>query len=67
MSAEELLVVALELTETERIVLATRLLESAPDSDEELVADDPQLIEEVDRRSSDLTGAIPAENLWKTC
>ena len=65
MSTEELLAAALELSEKDRVVLATRLLESVPESVQVLCEDDPDLYEELQRRSGDITGAIPAEDLWK--
>jgi hypothetical protein len=65
MSTEELLAAALELSEKDRVILATRLLESVPESDQILSEDDPGLYGELERRSADIAGAIPAEDLWK--
>ena len=65
MKTEEFLIAAMELSDTERVYLATRLLESVSDDVNELSVDDPGLYEELDRRAADLSGAIPAEDLWK--
>ena len=50
MKTEEVLAVALNLSESERVYVATRLLESVPDSDEQISMDDPDFFEELDRR-----------------
>ena len=65
MSAEELLAAALELSEKDRVMLAALLLESVPESDEILHEDDLGFYEELKRRSSDVGGAVSAEDLWK--
>lgn len=64
-SSEQLLKDALRLSESERLLLATRLLESLPQSEDELAIDDPGLFEELDRRFSDLTRLVPAADLWR--
>jgi hypothetical protein len=64
MRPEELLKAALELPEQERAFLATRLLESMPAGDGETSLDHSSLFEELDRRFADLTGAVPASELW---
>lgn len=58
-SPDVILSAALELPENERLLLATRLLETVPDQPEGLSLDDPDLLEELKSRSSDLEGAIP--------
>jgi hypothetical protein len=50
---------ALELPEGERLLLASRLLESVPDEPCGLSLDDPNLVEELKRRSADLEGTVP--------
>jgi hypothetical protein len=65
-STEQLLKQALDLPEPDRLVLATRLLESLPPENDEAVLDDPELIAELDRRFGDLEGLVPADNLWST-
>ena len=65
MSAEELLAAALELPEQDRVMLATRILESVPDVDQILSEDDPDFFDELKRRSGEITGAISADDLWK--
>jgi hypothetical protein len=65
MKTEEVLAVALNLSESDRVYLATRLLESVPDLDEQISMDDPDFFEELDRRFADLSGAVPFEDFWK--
>jgi hypothetical protein len=54
---------ALKLPEGERLALVSRLLETMPADDSGLSLDDPSLIEELDRRSSDLAGSVPWSEL----
>jgi hypothetical protein len=66
MQQNEILEAALRLSEPERIVLVTRLLETLP-ADElgGLSLDRPDLLEELERRFNDLEGAVPLSDLWK--
>jgi hypothetical protein len=63
---EKILKDAMELPDSERFFVATRLLESLPSDSEELSLDDPDLIDELDRRFNDLSGLVPADELWRT-
>jgi hypothetical protein len=54
---------ALNLPEIERLDLATRLLDSVPPGMDLLSLDDPNLIEKLDRRAADDSGAIPWSEL----
>jgi hypothetical protein len=65
-STEQILKAALDLPEPDRFFLATRLMESLPTEGPEISLDDPDLIEELDRRFSDLSGLVPADDLWRT-
>lgn len=55
----ELFDAALKLPEDERLILASRLLETVPDQPSGLSLDDPGLVEELTRRSADREGTIP--------
>jgi len=54
---------ALNLPENDRLNLATRLLDSVPPELGLLSLDDPNLIEELDRRAADDSGAMPWSEL----
>jgi putative addiction module component (TIGR02574 family) len=62
-ASDDLLTAALQLPEDERLILASRILESVPDEPAGLSIDDPELLQELNRRSADLEGAIPWETL----
>jgi len=49
---------AVQLPESERLELATRLMDTLPANLELLSLDDPNLVEELDRRAADDAGAI---------
>ena len=53
----------MKLPESERLALASRLLETTPADDLALSLNDASLIEELDRRSSDLAGSVPWSEL----
>jgi hypothetical protein len=50
---------ALKLTETERLWLAAQLLETVPEEPVGLSIDDPDLMEELKRRSADREASVP--------
>jgi hypothetical protein len=54
---------AMNLPENERLDLASRLLDTVPPELNLLSLDDPNLIEELDRRAADDSGAIPWSEL----
>lgn len=66
MKTEEVFAAAMSLPESARILLATQLLDSVPACEDLLREDDPSFFDELDRRSSDLSGAVPYEELWKS-
>ena len=57
-SSEAIFQAALKLPEDERLTLVARLLETVPDEPAGLSLDDPDLVEELKRRSADLDGAV---------
>ena len=61
--SDAILDAALKLPEDQRLSLVSRLLESLPPEDLTLSLDDPQLVEELDRRSADSEGAVPWSRL----
>jgi hypothetical protein len=63
---DEILNAALKLSESDRLLIATRLMESIPDDPPGLSEDDPAFLEELDRRAKDTEGWIPASELWKS-
>lgn len=58
-SRETVLKAALELEEGDRILLATQLMESVAENLPGWSVDDPELLEELERRSNDGSTAIP--------
>jgi len=61
--SNEIYQAALGLSEMDRLILVTRLLETMSMEDTGLSLDDPRLIEELDRRSSDHAGAVDWSDL----
>jgi hypothetical protein len=59
----EVLDAALQLPESERLVIASRLLETLPDELPGLPDDDPEFGAELDRRSGDVVGSVLWEQL----
>jgi hypothetical protein len=54
---------AINLPEGDRLDLAHRLLDTLPPEPDLLSPDDPNLIEELDRRAADDSGSIPWSEL----
>ena len=54
---------AMALRESDRLVLASRLLDTVPPSLDELEMGDPGLIDELDRRFNDREGAVEWSDL----
>jgi len=54
---------AVQLSEGDRLELVTRLMDTLPPEPELLSLDDPNLLEELDRRAADDSGAIPWSEL----
>lgn len=63
-TAQSLLDSALTLPESERLLLAARLLESVPADIPLPALDDPRLLDMLDERFSDLEGTVPLTKLW---
>jgi hypothetical protein len=61
---EALFNAAMRLTDGERLDLAYRILDTLPDPPG-ISIDDPNLIEELNRRFADMEGSVPASELWK--
>ncbi len=61
---QEILKAALGLPEDDRFQLVTQLLESFPHDSFGVSLDDPDLLEELDRRFADAEGAVPLSKLW---
>lgn len=60
----EILDAALKLPESDRLLIAARLLETLPSDHPGLSEDDPGFLEELDRRATDTEPTIPADKLW---
>lgn len=58
-SAESILAAAMKLPEDQRLVLASRLLESATSDEATTSIEDAELAAELDRRFADRDGAVP--------
>ena len=65
LTPDRILEAALSLPEGDRLDLAHRLLDTLPPEPDLLSLDDPNLIEELDRRAADDSGAIPWSELKK--
>lgn len=61
--SQQILEAALQLPESERFALISRLLESVPPDDEGISLDDENLVAELDRRFADPEGAVPWADL----
>jgi hypothetical protein len=62
---DEILDAALKLSESDRLVIATRLLDTLPDDLPGPSEDDPAFLAELDRRAKDTEGWVPLSDLWK--
>jgi len=60
---DDILEVALQLSEADRLTIVNRLLETLPDDPPGLSLDDVEFGEELERRSGDWDGAVPWEEL----
>ncbi|MFO1006304.1 MAG: hypothetical protein U0929_10125 [Planctomycetaceae bacterium] len=59
MNANQCLEAALQLTEAQRLQLASALIDSVPSEAVKWEIDDPEFLDELDRRLKDGTPAIP--------
>jgi hypothetical protein len=64
-SPNEIIDAALKLPESERLLIATRLLETLSDDYPGLSEDDPGFMDELERRATDTEPTIPVSDLWK--
>jgi hypothetical protein len=64
-SPDEIIDAALKLPESDRLLIATRLLETLPDDFLGLSEDDPGFLDELERRADDTEPTIPVSDLWK--
>lgn len=64
-SPHEIIDAALKLPEAERLLIATRLLETLPADYPDLPEDDPEFLAELERRASDTEPTVPVADLWK--
>ena len=64
---DEILKAAMELSEEDRLAIAMTLLEALPDSPPGLALDDPDLLEELERRRQEkgTTSDVPFSELWQ--
>ena len=63
-SRDEILDAALRLPEADRLLIATRLLQTVPDERADPVDDDEVFLAELERRASDAGPTIPLGELW---
>jgi putative addiction module component (TIGR02574 family) len=64
-NADSIFEAAVKLPEGERMELVSRLMDTLPDSPNLLHIDDPNFLEELDRRAADGSGSIPWSELKK--
>lgn len=64
-SPNEIIDAALKLPESDRLLIAARLLETLPDDYPGLSADDAGFLDELERRGADAEPTIPVSELWK--
>jgi hypothetical protein len=63
-SRDEVLDAALKLSESDRLLIATRLMDTLSDDLPGLSVDDPGFIDELERRAADAGPMIYASELW---
>lgn len=64
-SPEKIIDAALKLPESDRMLIAARLLETLPDDYPGLSEDDTGFLDELERRANDTEPTIPVLDLWK--
>jgi hypothetical protein len=62
---KEIIDAALQLSESDRLLIAARLLETLPDDFPGLSEDEAGFLDELERRASDTEPTIPIADLWK--
>jgi hypothetical protein len=63
LNADAIFEAAVQLPESERLTLVSKLMETMPDEDLALSIQDPKLVAELDRRSGDMKDAIAWSDL----
>ena len=63
-SPHEIIDAALKLPESDRLLIAVRLLETLPDDYPGLSDDDAGFLDELERRAGDTEQTIPLNELW---
>lgn len=61
----EIIEAALKLSESDRMLIAARLLETLPENYPGLSEDDEGFLDELERRANDTDATIPVSDLWK--
>ena len=64
-SPDEIFDAALKLPESDRLLIAARLLETLPDDYPGLSEEDGGFLDELERRANDAGATIPVSELWK--
>ena len=64
-SRDEVLDAALKLSQADRLVIVSRLMDTLDDDLPGPGVDDPGLLEELERRTVDPSPTIPASELWQ--
>jgi hypothetical protein len=64
-SVAEILDAALKLPEPERLLVASRLMDTLPADLAGLSVDDPKFLDELERRAVDPEPGVPVSELWK--
>jgi hypothetical protein len=65
-SRDDILKAALELSETDRLLVAERLLETLPEDVPGMSVDDPEFLEELERRFRDKSAGVPISEIWQS-
>ena len=61
----EIIDAALKLSESDRLLIAARLLETLPDDYPGLSEDESGFLDELERRARDTEPTIPVSDIWK--
>lgn len=62
---DEILNAAIKLPESDRLLIAMRLMETLPEQLPGLSEDAPDFLDELERRANDAGPTIPVSELWK--
>ena len=64
-TSDEIIDAALKLPESDRLLIAARLLDTLPDDHPGLSEDDAGFLNELERRAKDTQSTVPVSELWK--